>query len=222
MKTLGQFVMMYISWDILKDRHQTFGIPIRFEETDHEYTVMIIDGQCIYYTTIHKTGVPHGAPCTEEENDTALTDFETNFKNEPWAPCHVASDEGVQKVMLVPGKMERKMVVHGIKFDAPINQTTHQDDIYPETREIQGAWLEVENHQPGDYVELSVRGDIGYGEMELGKHGETIYIPPSGKIEQIVSEGTVSFPPGFKLRMTYVAVDAGETRTIWAWYRMRK
>lgn len=132
------------------------------------------------------------------------------------------NEEGIQRVMIVPGKEDRRMVVHGIKFDAIANQTTHDDHTYSETREIQGAWLEVVNHEIGDYVELSIRGDLGEGEVELGKHGETIYIPPSGKIEQIVSEGTVSFPAGFKLRMSYVAVDAGSTRTIYAWYRMRK
>ena len=133
-----------------------------------------------------------------------------------------ASAEMVQKVMLVPGNVDRKMVVHGVKFDAPKNTATHEDHTYSETREIQGAWLEVANHEPGDYIELSLRGDLGAGEVELGQHGETIYIPPSGKIEQIVSEGTVSFPSGFKLRMTYVAVDAGITRTVYGWYRMRK
>ena len=132
------------------------------------------------------------------------------------------NEEGVMRVMLVPGKEDRKMVVRGIKFDAVKNDTSHHDSDFSETREIQGAWLEVANHEPGDYIEMTVRGNLGEGEVELGKHGELIYIPPSGKIEQIVSEGTVSFPSGFKLRMTYVAVDAGVTRTVYAWYRMRK
>ena len=132
------------------------------------------------------------------------------------------NEEGIQRVMIVPGKADRRMVVHGLKFDAPINMTTHDDHAFEDTREIQGAWLEVAGHEPGDYVELSVRGDLGAGEIELGKHGESIYIPPSGKVDQIVSEGTVSFPPGFKLRMTYVAINAGSTRTVYGWYRMRK
>jgi len=132
------------------------------------------------------------------------------------------NEEGIMRVMVVPGKEDRKMVVTGRKFSAAINQDTHDDATFAETREIQGAWVEVADHEPGDYLEMTVRGDLGDGEVELGKHGETIYIPPSGKIEQIVSEGTVSFPPGFKLRMTYHAVDAGTPRTVYCWYRMRK
>lgn len=132
------------------------------------------------------------------------------------------NEEGILKVMVVPGTDGRKMVVRGDKFNAPINQTTHSDLTFSETREIQGAWVEIANHEPGDYVELSIRGDLGEGEVELGQHGETIYIPPSGKIEQIVSEGTVSFPPGFKMRLSYTAVNSGSTRVIYAWFRMRK
>jgi len=131
------------------------------------------------------------------------------------------SDEGVTYFTQLPGKAGRKMV-EGVKFDAEKNATTHNDQAYGETREIQGAWLEVANHEPGDYIELALRGNLGGGEIELGKHGETIFIPPSGKIEQIVSEGTVSFPSGFKLRISYFSVDAGVTRTVYAWYRMRK
>jgi hypothetical protein len=130
-----------------------------------------------------------------------------------------ASPEMVQKVMLVPGNVDRKLMVTGIKFDANQNTTTDYDKTFAETREIQGAWLEVANHEPGDYVELFI---CMPDDTPVGQFGESIYIPPSKKVEQIVSEGTVSFPSGFKLRMTYVAVDAGITRAVYGWYRMRK
>ena len=132
------------------------------------------------------------------------------------------TDEGTQYVSILAGKSGRRMVIHGIKFDVPIDQTIDDDHTYPETREIQGAWLEVAGHEPGDYIEISLRGIIEGEEIELGKFGETIFIPPSGKIEQVNSEATVSFPAGFKLRMTYFAVNAGGTRTVYGWYRMRK
>lgn len=129
------------------------------------------------------------------------------------------SSDGVQKVMLVPGQPDRLLVVKGIKFNAPQDTTTVQDTVFGETRELQGSWLEVSGAEPGDYLELSIHTPDG---MKLGQHGESVYIPPSGRIEQITSEGTVSFPAGFKLRITYVAAPAGATRTVFAWYRMRK
>lgn len=132
------------------------------------------------------------------------------------------NEEGILRVMVVPGKAERKMIVVGDKFDANQNTTTYGDKSFAEVREIQGAWLEVTGHEPGDYIELTIRGDLGEGEIDLGKHGETLYIPPSGKIEQIVSEGTVSLQAGWKLRVAYVAVSTGSPRTVYTFYRMRK
>jgi hypothetical protein len=136
------------------------------------------------------------------------------------------TDEGVEYMTLLPGKAGRKMCVTGIKFDAADNDQTDNDKSFAETREIQGAWLEVENHQPGDYVELFVvmpanPPDVP-DEVIVGQFGETVYIPPSKKVEQIVSEGTVSFPAGFKIRMRYHAASGGTTRTVYAWYRLRK
>jgi hypothetical protein len=127
---------------------------------------------------------------------------------------------------VLPGKPGRKMCVNGVKFNAAADNQQANDTAFSETREIQGAWLEVANHQPGDYVELQIvmpanPPDVP-DEVVLGEFGETVFIPPSGKVEQIVSEGTVSFPAGFKLRMRYVAVAGGETRVVYAWYRMRK
>lgn len=140
--------------------------------------------------------------------------------SDPSAPK--VDEEGVMYVAQVPGKPGRKMCITGIMLTAPAGATSHSDIDFAETREVQGAWFEADNHEPGDYVEMVLRGDLGAGEMDLGKFGETVYIPPSGKVDQVVSEGTVSFPPGFKLRMSYVAVAGGATRTLYGWYRMRK
>lgn len=131
------------------------------------------------------------------------------------------TDENVRYVTQLPGKAGRKMVVTGRQFDAVAGDTTHDDYTLAETRELQGAWMEVVNHQKGDYIELTVRGNLGEGEEELGKFAETIYVPASGKIDQIVSESTVSFPPTFKVRLSYHAVAGGETREVYAWLRMR-
>jgi len=136
------------------------------------------------------------------------------------------TDEGVEYITLLPGKTGRKMCVTGIRFEAAIDAITNHDKDFAETREIQGACVEVANHQPGDYVELSIimpanPPDIP-DEVAVGNFGETVYVPPSGKIEQIVSEGTVSFPAGFKIRMAYHATGGGAPRDVYAWYRLRK
>lgn len=133
-----------------------------------------------------------------------------------------ADENAVSYVTMLPGKPGRRMCVTGVKFEATQNTTTNNDKDFPEVREIQGAWLDVTDHEPGDYIELTFRGNIGAGEIELGKFGETIYIPPSGQVVQIVSEGTVSIPVGFKLRMSYFAVAAGSMRTVYGYYRLRK
>lgn len=129
------------------------------------------------------------------------------------------TDENVRYVSVLPGKPGRNMCVRGEKFDAVNDDDTEHDIIFSETREIQGAWLEVTNAEAGDYAELFI---LMPDDVLVGQFGETVFIPPSGKVEQIVSEGTVSFPSGFKLRLTYHAVSGGQTRTVYAFYRLRK
>lgn len=136
------------------------------------------------------------------------------------------TDEGVSYFTQLPGKHGRKMCVKGVQFDPPADAATPHDKVFEETREIQGAWFEVVNSEKGDYVELLIVMPAGVmgnpEEVIVGQFAETLYIPPSGRVGQIVSESTVSFPAGFKLRMVYTAVAAGETREVYAWYRMRK
>jgi len=133
------------------------------------------------------------------------------------------TDEGIQYVTQLPGKSGRQMLVKGLQFDAPAGQDTPEDHVLPETRELQGAALEVVNHEKGDYIELLVAAPDGppYEGAVLGKFGETVFIPPSGVISPIISESTVSFPAGFKFRLLYHAESGGETREIYATLRMR-
>jgi hypothetical protein len=133
-------------------------------------------------------------------------------------PATIDAD-GTLYVAMLPGKQGRKMCVTGIMFDAPAGEETDGDLTFPETREIQGSGMEVANHQPGDYAELHICAPDG---TSVGQFGEMVYIPPSGKIDQIVSEGTVGFPPGFRLRLRFVAAEAGGVRTVYAWHRLRK
>jgi len=133
------------------------------------------------------------------------------------------TDEGVQYVTQLPGKSGRQMLVKGLQFDAPAGQDTPEDHVLPETRELQGAAVEVKNNAKGDYIELQVVAPEGspYEGAVLGTFGETVYIPPSGKIDPIISESTVSFPAGFKFRLKYHAEAGGETREVYATLRMR-
>ena len=128
------------------------------------------------------------------------------------------TDEGVQYVTLLPGKSGRLLLIEGIQFDAPANQDTNGDLTLEETREIQGAVVEVANHEKGDYVELLA---IAPNDSVVGGFAYTVYIPPSGKIDPIVSESTASFPSGFKFRLKYHAVAGGSTREVYVAFRMR-
>lgn len=195
-------------WDWLKTMAVSKALVLQFEATPKGYRVWGYDGPEVLTTLL--------------ADPADLSDFETNFQalcNGPIAP---KTDEGAIYATLLPGKTGRTLVVTGVKFTSPANTTTHEDKSFPQTREIQGAAVEVNGNEEGDYIEVSLRGDLGEGEIEVGKFGETIYIPPSGKIDQIVSEGTVSFPSGFKLRASYTAVNSGSTRKVYIDYRMRK
>lgn len=133
------------------------------------------------------------------------------------------TDEGVQYVTILPGKSGRMLIIEGIQFDASADADTNGDLTLTETREIQGAVVEVANHEKGDYVELLVAAPDGepyYGAV-VGQFAKTVYIPPSGKIDPIVSESTASFPAGFKFRMKYHAVAGGSAREVYVAFRMR-
>ena len=132
----------------------------------------------------------------------------------------VLSDaQGAPYVSLLLGKPGLQLTIRGAKFDAIPNQSTDNELSFAEDREIQGSWFEVAGHQPGDYVELYVCMPDG---TPVGQFGEMVYVPPYGAIDQIVSEGTAPLPAGFKIRFRYVAVDAGSTRTVYVFHRMRK
>jgi len=145
--------------------------------------------------------------------DPAQTAVVETIDNSPVDP------QGAPYVSLLLGAPGLKLCIKGAKFNAPANQTTNSDVSFAETREIQGSWLEVTGNQPGDYVEFKLCLPDG---TVIGQFGETVYIPPSGKIDPIVAEGTVSFPAGILVRMSYIAVDAGSVRTVYAWHRLRK
>ena len=83
--------------------------------------------------------------------------------------------------------------------------------------------MEVANREKGDYVELVVAAPDGepYNGVVVGQFGKTVYIPPSGKIDPIISESTVSFPTGFKFRLVYHAVNSGSAREVYVVFRMR-
>lgn len=133
------------------------------------------------------------------------------------------TDENVAYVTQLPGKSRRLMIVEGLQFDASANQDTNGDYELAETRELQGVALEIANREKGDYVNLQVVAPEGppFEGAVVGEFGKTVYIPPSGRIDPIVSESTASFPAGFKFRLVYHAVDAGTTREVYVMFRMR-
>jgi hypothetical protein len=152
------------------------------------------------------------------EDEAILDALVAAHSGEP-LPGPLVDPQGAPYVSLLLGQPGLKLCIKGAKFDAPANQTTDNDVSFAQVREIQGSWCEVAGHQPGDYVEMKLCLPDG---TVLGQFGETVYIPPSGKIDPIVAEGTVSFPAGLLIRMSYTAVDAGTVRTVYAWHRLRK
>jgi hypothetical protein len=152
-------------------------------------------------------------------DETILDGLVATHSGEPVTPDPIYDPQGAPYVSLLLGKPGLKLCIKGTKFDAPINATTNDDVTFPQDREIQGSWLEVANHQPGDYVEMLVCLPDG---TIVGQFGETVFIPPSGKIDQIVAEGTAPLPAGIKLRLAYTAVNSGVTRVAYVWHRLRK
>ena len=130
------------------------------------------------------------------------------------------TEYGIQRMNISPGKPGLKMVVVGRMFTASLNQTTDDDVSFAEERELQGAWLQVSDHTPGDYVELfAVHPMAGV----VGQFGETIYIPPDGIIPPANSEGVEVIPAGIKLRLSYTSVAAsGTAPEVYGYFRMRK
>lgn len=153
------------------------------------------------------------------EDETILDGLVAAHSGEPLIPPQPVDDQGAPYVSLCLGKPGRRLCIKGTKFDAVINETTNNDITFSEDREIQGSWVEVVNHEPGDYVEMIACLPDG---TPVGQFGETVYIPPSKKIDQIVAEGTAPLPTGFKLRLAYTAVNTGSTRTVYVWHRLRK
>lgn len=128
--------------------------------------------------------------------------------------------DGVMYVAQVPGKPGRTMVITGRRFAGVIGGSANDDVSFEHTRELQGARVEVVSHAAGDYLEMFVCMPDG---TPVGQFAEHVYIPPSGLIEQVVSEGTVGFPAGFLVRTVYHSVaSTGEAPDVYVWYRFRR
>jgi hypothetical protein len=154
-----------------------------------------------------------------QTDDDILTALVAAHSGEP-VPAAPIDPQGAPYVSLLLGMPGLQLCIKGTMFTVPPGQTVNDDLVFDKYREIQGSWLEVSGVQPGDFAEMFlVTPD---GAEVLGQFGETVYLPPSGRLDQIVSEGTAGFPPGVKLRLSYTAVSAGTTRTIYGWHRMRK
>lgn len=134
-------------------------------------------------------------------------------------PVDPKDAQGAPYVSLLLGKPGLQLCIKGVLFTAEPDATTDKDTTFPEDREIQGSWLSVSDNELGDYVEMFVCMPDG---TPAGQFGETVYIPPNGRLDQIVAEGTAPVPAGLKIRLRYVAVATGSTRTIVGWHRLRK
>jgi len=118
-------------------------------------------------------------------------------------------DDVVSYVRACPTDNKNKhLFIKGVQFDAALNTDTNNDYALPEAMALQGALAEVKDFTDGDYVELFV---LNGSDAVVGQYGETVYIPPSGKVGA-VSEGSTSIPTGFKLRAKYHSVATEGTQ----------
>lgn len=149
----------------------------------------------------------------------------------PTDPAHVIDAQTItiietrgllQPVMIEPtGDTAKTLVYTGRQFDATLSGVTDDNWSQAEARDLQGVRISVQDHTPGDHVELLVV-QPGTPEIVLGQYGETVYIPPNGEIN-VVAEGTLSLAIGLVLRTKYTSVATGGNQPkVTAHYRMWK
>jgi hypothetical protein len=191
--------MINLTWAQIKTQVDTY------DQTLHCETVNSTSGEKHYRLFVFNGAATY--VCTLRENESGfsnadVTEFETNYLASVNQPMHNTRSDGVQRVQLVPISVPgMNLVLKGSRFLATLNATTNHDVTFEEARDLGGAWVEVRDHADGDSIELQVVHPNGT--TVLGQFGETVYIPPSGILPQIISEGSESIPAGVKIRFKY-------------------
>ena len=126
----------------------------------------------------------------------------------------------VQRVTIEHSPLGHDFHIRGNRFVATLNADTNDDYTLPTIVEFQGVKLEVANQSDGDYTELFLMVP-GETPIVAAQFGHTVYVPPSGVI-QVIADGTVTFPAGCFLRVTYHSIATTGPQPIvyydyWIW-----
>lgn len=97
---------------------------------------------------------------------------------------------------------ERQLFVKGVQFSATKGTDTEYNVQFPYDIELQIIDAFVKDHSDGDYLEFSVHIPDSIETM-VSKFGETVYIPPDGRIQPEPSFDTSTIPAYLILRFTY-------------------
>ncbi len=121
----------------------------------------------------------------------------------------INAHQGIPDVLVQPVRIQetnvssRQLVVKGLRFVANLDSDTQYDIDFDEVRELQGVEVFIERHTSGDWIELYAVHPF-YG--PIAQFGETVYIPPSGVIEEPPSFDTTTVPVGLIIRFKYHSV----------------
>lgn len=140
-------------------------------------------------------------------------------------------NDGVQRVQLTPQtKVGTVLVVHGGRFLAELSpdgnpHVTDHHVTFAEERALQGAFAEVADHDPEDTIDLLIThpGPTPPAGTVLGQFGETLPVPPSGRMPDVVSEGTTEIPAGIQVTLRYTTKkQTGNQPAVYAYLRTHR
>jgi hypothetical protein len=172
------FITIACSWEELKAFVNRDRLRIRSREKDGSLHLFAIDNPIVYLCTLYRGTVPHAIPLSQEDNDAAIDDFETNFEAVANLSVTRRNEDGNTIVAPTHTCINESWRMEGIRFTASGQTTTIYD--YHITKEIlmQGGHWWTSAHGLDDSADFSIidKDDI------LGLH--TLYdLPPGYPIE---------------------------------------
>lgn len=203
-------------------------------ETDESYTIWGYDGPEVHITTIWKGVVPEGVVpnYSQSDNDTDLTDFETNFL--PTINARIAPPETARMPIVAPTFLHasEQARLEGYELTCEPNSTSILDIEVTTQMLVQGGQFWVMNCVLGDKASFSIvdKNDVVGLHTQLGvplgtpielvKYVKNYRFPTSDLWrEEIIMPTVAPITIGLFLRATYEATNAGTTRTVGTLYR---
>jgi hypothetical protein len=230
--TIGSgFVHIRNSWPEFREIISSKGCSVQYLEEDDCYRVFAIDGTICYSTIIFTGSVEGRTDASQQDNDEWKEDFETSIMPFSNFPLEHVREDGVRRVQIEPANVSKRAKIKGFKLECSLaedeetpTKTTidFEWDTTISFQGIDGIW--AADHHRDDYVELWAYCREGtsktiweqvFGEWPFGEatetpadtpiycFGETVYLPDSGRLPQIVAEGVFEVPTFIGLRLDY-------------------